>query len=66
MTRDETIALWQKCEDARAAAQAEGKSEDEAHEAAKAIWNRWANGLRDDYEALDQVGLLVMTKIHET
>jgi hypothetical protein len=39
MTRDETIALWQKCEDARAAAQAEGKSEDEAHEAAKAIWN---------------------------
>src|SRR5215469_9146797 len=45
MTRDETIALWQRCEEARAAAIAHGKSDEEAHEAAKAIWNSWANTL---------------------
>lgn len=42
MTRDETIELWQRCEDARASALADGKSENEAHECAKAIWNSWA------------------------
>ena len=35
MTRDETIAFWQQCEVARGAALAEGKSEEQAHEAAK-------------------------------
>ncbi len=52
MTRDETIALWQKCEDARAAAVGHGKSEDEAHEAAKAIWNGWANRIRAKGQSL--------------
>jgi hypothetical protein len=37
MNQDETIALWQRCEDARAAALAEGQDEDEAHEAAAAL-----------------------------
>jgi hypothetical protein len=45
MTRDETIALWQECEDARAAALAEGRSDDEANEEAKAIWNEWADNM---------------------
>jgi hypothetical protein len=50
MTRDETVALFLKCEakrtESRTAALAEGKSEDEAdniaHEAAKVQWNAWA------------------------
>lgn len=45
MTRDETIALFQKCEQARADALAAGKPKEEAHEAAKAIWNDWADEL---------------------
>jgi hypothetical protein len=53
MTRDETIALFLECEakraKAKAAAFAEGKSEDEAreiaHEAAKGHWNAWAEKL---------------------
>jgi hypothetical protein len=56
MTRDETIALWQRCEDVRAAALAEGKSEDEAHEAAKAVWNAWANGMLEARRALEASG----------
>jgi len=42
MTRDERVALF---EARRAEARAAGKSEDEAHEAAKAHWNAWAEGL---------------------
>ncbi len=56
MTRDETIALWEKCEEARAAALAEGKSDDKAHDAAKEIWNDWANGVRGEYDALTSKG----------
>ncbi|MGA7324810.1 MAG: pentapeptide repeat-containing protein [Rhodomicrobium sp.] len=52
MTRDETIALWQRCEEARTAAIAEGKTEEEAHEAAKEIWNGWANVLLAKRKAL--------------
>lgn len=43
MTRDETIALWKKCEEARAQALSEGEPPEKAHEAAKYIWNQWAN-----------------------
>jgi uncharacterized protein (UPF0335 family) len=54
MTRDETIALWQRCESARAAVLAEGRSGDEAHEAAKSVWNAWANahlrGIREELQ----------------
>jgi hypothetical protein len=56
MTRDETIALWERCENARAAALAEGKSEDEAHEAAKSIWNGWANAMLEARRALEASG----------
>ena len=59
MTRDETVALFEACEakrrDARAAALAGGKSEDEAqdiaHEAAKAHWNAWAEPLLAERKA---------------
>ena len=53
MTRDETIALWQRCEDERAGALADGKSEDEAHEAAKSIWNAWAGRMLEARRALE-------------
>jgi hypothetical protein len=64
MTRDETVALFLECEakrgEARAAALAEGKSEDEAretaHEAAKAHWNAWAEPLLAERKAMEQSG----------
>jgi uncharacterized protein YjbI with pentapeptide repeats len=45
MTRDETVALWQKCEKARTRSIRLGKPDNQAHEAAKAIWNVWAEPL---------------------
>jgi hypothetical protein len=42
MTRDETIALWQRCEEARAAALNQGGSPETAHAAARSVWNCWA------------------------
>ena len=53
MTRDETLAFWQQCERARSAALADGKSEDEAHEAAKSIWNAWAERMLEARRALE-------------
>jgi len=57
MTRDETIALFQRCEQARADALAAGKEEYEAHEAAKAIWNGWAEKILDKRRDLKVKGL---------
>ena len=64
MTRDETVALFLECEakrgEARAAALAEGKGEDEAryiaHEAAKAHWNAWAEPLLAERKAMEADG----------
>ena len=64
MTRDETVALFLECEakraEARTAALAEGKSEDEAdelaHEAAKAHWNAWADAMLAERKALETDG----------
>lgn len=64
MTRDETIALFERCEAARAKARAEalaaGKSEDKAeniaHEAAKAIWNYWAAEMLAHRKTLEEAG----------
>jgi len=64
MTRDETVALFEACEAARAAAKAaalsEGKSEDKArniaHEAAKAHWNAWAEVLLAERKAMEDGG----------
>ncbi len=64
MTRDETIALFEACEakraEARAAALAEGKDEDEArkiaHEAAKTHWNAWAEERLAERKALEETG----------
>lgn len=63
MNRDLTVALFLECEarrkEARAAALAEGKSsvEDIAHEAAKAHWNAWADGMLAKRKALEANGL---------
>ncbi len=64
MTRDETVARFLECEgkraEARAAALAGGKDEDNArkiaHEAAKAHWNAWADALLAGRKALEAEG----------
>jgi hypothetical protein len=64
MNRDETIALFERCETARAAAMAkalaDGKQEDEArdvvHEAARTVWNGWAEPLLAEREAMEANG----------
>ncbi len=65
MTRDETVALFEACEakrsEALVAALAGSKFEDEAgsiahaiaHEAAKAHWNAWAEGLLAERKAME-------------
>lgn len=57
MRRDETIVLWKKSEDGRAAALAEGKGESEAHQVATAIWNRWANDMLVRKTELEKAGI---------
>lgn len=59
MTRDETLELWQECEKARAVALSSGRSKDEAHEAAKAIWNTWATVLLSQRQKLESSGQFV-------
>jgi len=54
MTRDETIALFQKCEQARANALEDSKSRDEAHKAARVIWNAWAEEMLAERKALEE------------
>ncbi len=64
MTREETIALWQECEDARTARLENGKSEDEAHEAAKTIWNAWAAELIKERKLLEVDDLFKTSKFN--
>lgn len=45
MNQRETIALFEQCEAARRSALERGDDEDKAHEAAKAVWNAWAEKL---------------------
>jgi Pentapeptide repeats (9 copies) len=64
MNRDDSVKLFLECEakrgEARAAALAGGKSEDEAHEiaheAAKTHWNGWADGLLAERKAMQADG----------
>jgi len=64
MNRDETIALFLECEGKRAealkAALEEGKGDryarQTAHQAAKARWNAWANGMLAERTALEEAG----------
>jgi len=56
MTRDETVALFLECETKRAEARAAGKSDEEAHEAAKAHWNAWAKKMLDERKAMEADG----------
>ena len=61
MTRDETIALFLECEarrsETRKAALDQGKSENEAetiaHDAAKRLWNEWADALLAEKKAME-------------
>jgi len=70
MTRDETVALFLECEakrgEARAAALAEGKSEDKArniaHEAAKAHWNAWAEPMLAERGRMETEGRWAVEK----
>jgi hypothetical protein len=45
MNRDQTIALWLECEAAGRAALIQGKSPGAAHDAARRVWNSWAERL---------------------
>lgn len=64
MNREETIALFDRCEAARAKALAEGLAagnkwhvaDDAAHEAAKAVWNGWAKAMLAERHALEAAG----------
>ena len=56
MNRDETINFWKKCEEARAAAIAEGQSVEAAHEAARNIWNAWAENCLVAKKRLEETG----------
>jgi hypothetical protein len=56
MTRDETIALFMECDAKWAEANAAGKSEEEAYEAAKAHWNAWAEALLSERRTMEAGG----------
>src|SRR5215469_9373532 len=56
MDQDETIALFKRCEAARNLALDDGRSESEAHEAAKSIWNGWAEAMLARRKALESCG----------
>jgi uncharacterized protein YjbI with pentapeptide repeats len=56
MDQKGTIALFERCEAARNAALDEGKSESEAHEAAKSVWNHWAEAMVSRRKALVSCG----------
>ena len=64
MTRDETVALFLECEAARGAARAaalgEGKdkweADENAHQAAQAHWNAWAEALLAERKAMQVHG----------
>jgi hypothetical protein len=62
MTPKETAELWRQCEEARASRQAEGKSPEEAHEAAKRIWNAWASTLLARRRELETSSRFVMER----
>jgi len=65
MDQEETIALFERCELARAEAkrraQADGHSEEMmreiSFEAARSVWNRWADDLLAERERLEDAGL---------
>lgn len=52
MNRQETIALWKRCETARATTLSAGHSEEQANAAAAEIWNSWALNLLDQQNQL--------------
>ena len=64
MNRDETVALFEACEAKRAAALGAGKSQDEAHEAAKAHWNAWAEAMLARRKAMETDGSWLTEREH--
>jgi hypothetical protein len=62
--RKRTIERFEECERARAKALEEGKSEEEAHEAAKAIWNGWAEKMLAERQTLENAGKWAAENTH--
>ena len=56
MTQDETVALFLGCQAKRAEALKTGKTEDEAHEAARDHWNAWTQQMLDQRKAMEADG----------
>ncbi|MBI4723502.1 MAG: pentapeptide repeat-containing protein [Rhodomicrobium sp.] len=56
MTRDETIALFERCETARAEVLRDGRGSDAAHAAATKVWNTWAESMLTRKKKLQQRG----------
>ena len=63
MNQEETIALFERCEKARAEARAAGKDDAAAHEAAKDVWNTWAGEMLANRRMLERVGGWVAGKV---
>jgi hypothetical protein len=62
MNQEETVALFRECEEARNRAREAKKTEDEAHEVAKAMWNAWADGMLAEKKALIEAGMWAVEK----
>jgi hypothetical protein len=56
MDQKQTLELWARCEGARLETKAAGKSDDDAHAAATAVWNAWAQPLLDQRKAMEAAG----------
>ena len=57
MDNEQTAKLWKECQDAKRAALRGGLSDDEAHSAAAAKWNAWADSLVQERKHLEENGL---------
>ena len=63
--RERAFALFTACEEARSEALANGVDRDEAHEAALAIWNAWAQPLLEEREKLEAEGKWQVKKSYD-
>jgi hypothetical protein len=57
MTQDETLKLWEECENARKSALNEGKSKSESHTVASKVWTAWARPLIERRTKLETEGM---------
>lgn len=56
MDSNETARLWEECQRAKQSALCRGLSDDEAHSAAAARWNAWADSLAEERCSLEASG----------